>query len=191
MTKNTNSSFYIIPVAILLAAIAIASGIVYKSKNTSTLINNNQKIATTTLPLIGYKAPLFNLKTAKGIEIKLEDLRGSNTLLVFWSTICQYCANELADLKQFADKYRGQITVLAVVYKEPSQAVKEYEEKEKINFTIVLDQNGEVVEKLYQIEGTPTHFLINKEGKIVSIWPMQANFYNLEYLIKEFLTITK
>lgn len=179
------TTFYFIPIAILMTAIVIAGGIVYKYKNapppeTAAEQNKSQ-------PVIGSEAPLFSLKTSRGVEIRLEDLRGQDVLLVFWSTGCEYCAQELADLKQFTEKYRGQITVLAATYKETAQTVKEYEDKEGINFTMLSDSTGEVAENLYRIEGTPSHFFINKHGKIVSIWPAKSDLYNLEYMAKELL----
>jgi peroxiredoxin len=178
------TTFYFIPVAILIAAIAIAGGIVYKYKNA---LAPEASAPKKSQPVIGSEALLFSLKTSRGVEIKLEDLRGQNILLVFWSTSCEYCTLELAELKQFTEKYRGQITVLAVTYKETAQTVKEYEDKEKINFTMLLDPNGEVAENLYRIDGTPSHFFVDKQGKITSIWPAKSDLYNLEHMAKDLL----
>src|SRR4030042_3493763 len=113
------TTFYFIPVAILIAAIAIAGGIVYKYKNAPA---PEAFVPEKSQPITGSEAPMFSLKTSREVEIKLEDLRWQNVLLLFWSTSCEYCAQELADLKQFTEKYRGQITVLAITYKETAQA---------------------------------------------------------------------
>lgn len=183
---NHSSNFYLIPLAIILAGILISLGIIFSNKlafktNQASL---SQKSEENSKPVIGSAAPLFHLKTSKGIEVSLEDLRGQNILLVFWATWCDHSAKELSDLKKFSELYRGQIIVLAIDIKESNQIVKEYEEKEKINFTILLDEDGAVAQK-YQVDGTPYHFLINQEGKIVAIWPSYASLENLRYLVSQ------
>jgi len=177
-------NLYLIPSAILIAAIFISIGIAVKnSGNFQIEISPNQIRPQDFQPLVDFYAPLFSLKTSRGTEIKLEDLRGQNILLVFWSTQCDYSNQELNDLKQFAQNHRGQILVLAIDYSEPPALIKEYEQKQNINFPILLDEKG-LVANAYKIEGTPAHFLLNKQGKIVSMWPSYASSYNLDDLLQ-------
>lgn len=181
MTKINYSSTFLIPLAIILAGIFVSLGIIFSDKFVLKTNPLSQKSEGNFKPVIGSYAPLFTLKTSRQTEINLEDLRGKNILLVFWNTGCDYSVKELSDLKEFTDLYRGQIIVLAIDIKELSQTVREYEEKEKINFTMLLDEDGAITKK-YQIDGTPYHFLINKEGKIVAIWPSYSSLENLKYL---------
>ena len=181
MTKINYSSSFLIPLAIILAGIFVSLGIFFSDKLVLKTNPLSQKSEENFKPVIGSYAPLFTLKTSRQTEINLEDLRGQNILLVFWNTGCDYSVKELSDLKEFTDLYRGQIIVLAINIKELSQTVREYEEKEKINFTMLLDEDGAIAQK-YQIDGTPYHFMINKEGKIVAIWPFYASLENLKYL---------
>lgn len=188
------SHFYLIPLAILIAALIVAVGIIFKEKipspqKTSSIspLNSEKKEAKGDFkPVIGSYAPFFTLKTARGIEISLEDLRGQNVLVVFWATWCPFCAQELPDLKKFTEIYRGQIIVLAIDIKESAQVIREYEEREGINFTMLLDENGEVTSQ-YWVDGTPSHFFINKEGKIIATWPGYSSLVNLENLAKKLL----
>lgn len=181
MTKINYSSSFLIPLAIILAGIFVSLGIIFSDKLVFKTNPLSQKSEENFKPVIGSYVPLFTLKTSRQTEINLEDLRGQNILLVFWNTGCDYSVKELSDLKEFTDLYRGQIIVLAIDIKESAQTIKEYEEKEKINFTILLDEDGAIAQK-YQIDGTPYHFLIDKEGKIVAIWPFYASLENLKYL---------
>jgi peroxiredoxin len=175
---------YLVPAAILIAAIIIALGIAVKNSGENQTYLSPQDINPEQFkPMIDFYAPLFKLKTSRGTEINLEELRGQNILLVFWAVQCQYSQQELADLKQFANVYRDKVLVLAIDYMEPAQAIKEYEQKENINFPILLDEKGEAATK-YKIEGTPAHFLINKEGKISAVWPSYAPLANLEGLLQ-------
>jgi membrane protein DedA with SNARE-associated domain/peroxiredoxin len=181
---NSKSNFILIPLAIIAAGLMVAGGMLWqnrlalKNKNAvfSQLINSK--------PEIGSPAPFFALKDINGITVSTEDLKGQDILLVFWSTNCQFCAQELPDLKNFAQQYRGLVTVVAITYKEPAPAVKDYEDKEKIDFAVLLDASGDVASQ-YRIEGTPAHFFINKDGKIVSMWPSATSFYNLELVTKD------
>lgn len=177
-------NLYLLPSAILLAAIFISIGIVAKNYGNFPIdISPNQIRPQDFQPLIDFYAPLFSLKTSRGTEIKLEDLRGQNILLVFWSTQCNYSTQELNNLKQFAQNYRGQILVLAVDYIESPTVIKEYEQKNDINFPILIDEKG-LAANAYKIEGTPSHFLLDKQGKIISMWPSYASSFNLDDMLQ-------
>jgi len=57
--------------------------------------------------------------------------------------------------------------VLAVNIAEPANKVKDYMAKHQFTFSAVLD-NDSSVSNLYGIRGTPTRYLIDREGKIVA-----------------------
>jgi peroxiredoxin len=183
----TNSSnFYLIPLSILAAGIIIAGGIYLNGKNAKTPEEPNSQMGNVG-PVAGFFAPSFSLKTTSGIEISLSDFKGQNVLLVFWSTACPYCASELEDLKKFADTYRGKITVLAIIYKDPAKAVEDYQKKENINFPILLDSDGAISEK-YKIAGSPAHFFIDQSGKVATVSPDKNSFETLMVFARELLS---
>ncbi len=182
--SNGKTNFILIPLAIIAAGLMVAGGMLWQHK---LALKNNAAVFSQRInskPEIGSLMPFFALKDINGITVASEDLKGQDVLLVFWSTNCQFCAQELADLKKFAEQYRGLVTVIAITYKESASAVSAYENKEKVDFAVLLDTNGEVADQ-YKIEGTPAHFFINKEGKIVSIWPSATSFYNLDLITKD------
>lgn len=176
-------NFFLIPLAILLAAIIIGAGLIYRNYAAKKTLINIEFDDKEQSPEIGSTAPLFALSAPSGSKIELKDLRGKNVLLVFWSTQCDYCKNELEELKKFADTYRGQIVVLAVNYMETPHSVSVYEKEQQINFPVVIDANGSIFSK-YKIDGTPYHFLIDKDGKIAVIFPNATNFFGLQALLK-------
>lgn len=132
---------------------------------------------------IGTTAPLFSLKSSRGIEVGLSDFSGQNVLLLFASTQCEFCQNELPDLKEFADKYRGSVIVLGIYHKESPRSLGNYEESEKINFIMLSDEKGKVFED-YEVTATPHHVLVGKDGKIAALWPAYGNLIALESLLK-------
>ena len=127
------SNFYLIPAAIILAAVLISIGIFFSHKinlpQTASLTKNQRNFQ----PVLNSYAPLFSLKTIQGTEMSLENLRGKNVLLFFWTTWCGYSEREIAGLKQFSDLYRNQIIVLAINVKENLSIVKNYAESKNIN----------------------------------------------------------
>lgn len=128
-------------------------------------------------PQIGSLAPNFTLKDSEGREVSLTDYAGRNVLLVFWATFCGWCEKERPDLIRFTREKKNQIEVLVIVW-EPKKTVKKYISKKQINFPILLDSNGEVQVK-YLAFGTPNHFWIDKERRLVVTRPGYANYDDL------------
>jgi peroxiredoxin len=177
----SKSNFYLIPLAILMAALMIAVGIFYKEKNRPADLSRQSQAGETIAPTAGYFAPLFALKTTDGTDVSLKDLRGKNVLLVFVSSTCEHCQQELPDLEKFADLHRGQIPVLAVYNRESPSTLRDYGRQNNINFSMLIDQNGSVFQD-YKVSGTPAHFLIDKSGIISAVWPGVAPLSALEGL---------
>ncbi|MBI3328647.1 MAG: TlpA family protein disulfide reductase [Nitrospinae bacterium] len=57
--------------------------------------------------------------------------------------------------------------VVAVNMQEGAEAVKEYRREMGLSFPMLLDTTGEV-SRLYGARATPTHFLIDAEGKVAA-----------------------
>ncbi len=127
-------------------------------------------------------APDFTLKNLEGKEVSLSDFTGKNVLLIFWATTCGWCEKERPSLMKIAEEQKDKIEVLAIVW-EPEEIVKAYAEEKKINFTILFDTNGEAQVK-YLAFGTPNHFFIDKESKIVFKKPGYIPYENLLMLIQ-------
>ena len=134
-------------------------------------------------------APEFILEDIDGNEVSSSDFLGRNTLLVFWATWCGWCRKELPDLKDFAEEYKDQIKVLAIVSGESEELVREYAIQEEINFQVLLDDNY-IVREDYGVRGTPSHFLIGSEGKIIASRPGYTSKDGLE-MMASMITITK
>lgn len=134
-------------------------------------------------------APEFILKDINGNEVASSDFMGNNILLVFWATWCSFCSKELPDLKDFTEEYKDQIKVLAITSGESEELVREYAIQEEINFQILID-DGHSVWVDYGVRGTPSHFLIDDEGKIIASRPGYTSKDGLE-MMASMITITK
>lgn len=136
---------------------------------------------------VGDFAPDFVSEDVNGDKISLSDFRGKKSvLLIFWATWCGYCAKEKDDLKTFTGRYQDKIKVLAVDSGESRQTIADYIQKENINFLMLLDEQRKIWNQ-YLVRGTPSHFLIDKDGKIVTMRPGLASLADLEIMLSMIL----
>jgi len=116
-----------------------------------------------------HSAPAVTFTTLAGKPIALRDLRGKVVLVNFWATTCAVCARELPDIVATYRTYapRGlEVIAVAMPYDRPDWVV-DYVHRRQPPFTVALDYDGTVSRAFGGIDGTPTAFLIDKQGTIV------------------------
>jgi cytochrome c biogenesis protein CcmG, thiol:disulfide interchange protein DsbE len=115
---------------------------------------------------IGKAAPEFTGRTIYGKELTLSNLHGSIIALNFWATWCAPCKVEMPELESAAYRYSDQkLEVIAVNAGENSNIVAAYMNDLKLDFTVVLDLDGKIVQQ-YEIAAFPTTFWIDADGII-------------------------
>jgi thiol-disulfide isomerase/thioredoxin len=110
----------------------------------------------------------LTLKTLSGNDITLSDSRGP-TLVNFWSTTCVICIKEmphLAELYKVLKPKGFQLIAVAMPYDPPNEVV-ELADQLQLPFPVALDINGEAVAAFGSVQGTPTSFLLDANGKLV------------------------
>ncbi len=128
-------------------------------------------------------APDFTLEDVNGNQTILSDFRGKKpVLLVFWATWCGYCTKELPDLIAFTQEYWDEIQVIAVSSGESRETLRNYIQEKNVNFLMLLDEDRKIWNQ-YLVRGTPSHFLVDKQGKIIALRPGLASRENLETLL--------
>lgn len=146
-------------------------------ENKTTILNGSKTVA------VGVMAPDFTSEDVDGNKISLSDFRNKKPiLLVFWATWCGVCAKELPDLKVFTAKYKNEIQVIAPDSGESRETLKNYIKEKDVNFLILLDEDRKIWNQ-YLVRGTPSHFLIDSQGKIVTLRPGLALLGDLETMI--------
>lgn len=119
--------------------------------------------------LLSKNAPDFSLPTLDARAISLADYRGKKMVVLgYWASWCLPCRAELPELRDFYNKYHqedSQFEVLAVSLDEQRSDAEQYAAAEKLPFPVLLDPKGKSAEA-YSVEGIPTLFVINKNGKV-------------------------
>jgi peroxiredoxin len=120
-----------------------------------------------TSALMGTSAPDFALRDLDGQEVKLSDYRGRKTVVVsFWASWCGPCRMEMPSLETFYQKNRDRdIELLAVSIDQNPRAAQQYAQENKLPFPVLLDEDSKTADS-YNVEGIPTFFVVDKQGKV-------------------------
>ena len=114
-------------------------------------------------------APQVRFKTLKSqVPLKIEQL-GKPLLVNFWSTSCAICLKEMPHLAEVYAQFRPkgfEMVAVAMPFDRPSDVV-ELSEGEQWPFLVALDLDSQLSESFGDIKGTPTAFLIDKNGDFV------------------------
>ena len=147
---------------------------------------NNKALAETITSFkntsIGTKAPNFEI-SADSNNISLHDLKGSDYyLLIFWSSGCGHCLNELPKVKALLAN-KAQIKVVAFGLEDSkskwSSVIKDYPD---FIHTIGLEKWDNPIVTTYGISATPTYFLLDS-NKIIKAKPY--DYEELEVVLKD------
>ena len=126
---------------------------------------------------IGKTAPNFDIVGANDVPTTLLELKPSKYyLLVFWSSTCGHCLEELPQVKELLQDHND-YTVVAFGIEDTettwSRAITAYPD---FIHTIGLRKWNNPIVKTYGVSATPTYFILDSEKKIL------AKPYGLEAL---------
>ena len=120
--------------------------------------------------MISKNAPEFTLTALNGDTVSLADYRGKKTVVVsYWASWCGPCKVELPELREFYKRYHkadANFEILAISIDEEKAAAEKYAAAEKLPFPVLFDPQSKTADA-YSVEGIPTMFVIDKDGKIV------------------------
>ena len=125
---------------------------------------------TETPGLVDKVAPDFSASTLDGRTVSLAEFRGQKNVVVsFWASWCGPCRLEMPGLTQFYKKNHtdsSDFEILAVSIDEDPKNASEFATAQKLAFPVLLDSRHKVADA-YDVEGIPTMFVIDKNGKVV------------------------
>ena len=122
---------------------------------------------------VGNEAPDFSFeitKEGKKTTRKLSELTGyTNYVVVFWSTACSHCLDEIPELHTFLKPFeKGLVKVIAVALEDEDTKWKTL----KLNYPDFLHVYGKgkwenEIGNSYGVTATPTYFILDKDKNIV------------------------
>ncbi|NOT18161.1 MAG: TlpA family protein disulfide reductase [Sulfuriferula sp.] len=121
------------------------------------------------LSLMTTSAWAFSFTDTKGQTQSLDAYKGKWVLINFWATWCPPCLEEIPDLISLHDKYsKTKLVVIGVAmdYRDPKQVI-DFADSMFISYPIVLG-TPKIAAQVGPVQGLPTTYLFNPEGKIVA-----------------------
>jgi cytochrome c biogenesis protein CcmG/thiol:disulfide interchange protein DsbE len=116
-------------------------------------------------PLVGKPAPHFALTDLSGQVHRLEDLLGQPVVINFWATYCPPCYDEHPVFLTAAERYRGRVHFLGVIYQDDPALIARWEEQLGAWGPTLVDREGTVA-IAYGVYGPPETFFIGRDGRI-------------------------
>lgn len=157
-------TLYIGLTAILLTTIALVILIFNRSEN---LV----PISAGAL-LVGKPAPDFSLSTIDGKKMSLSQFYGQPILINFWASWCIPCRDEMPELVRAYEAHKAEGFVILGVnltYSDSISDAQAFMKEFNVSFPILLDTDGAVVQRLYQISGIPTSIFMKRDGSVARI----------------------
>lgn len=147
-------------VALLLLGLTLLAGLSFGAEPAVTV-----KQASVPAGTPGSKAIGFVLKNLNDKEVDLlKDYADKKAVIVvFGTTWCHYCLAEIPALKDTYEKYKDKgVTIVQVDPQEPKERVQGMVTKNKIPYTVLLDEDGAVARQ-YKIMGVPTILFLDRD----------------------------
>jgi len=100
--------------------------------------------------------------------ISLDDYAGKYLFIEFWGTWCAPCVREIPNLKSvYAQMDKDKISFLGIVEDDP-ESLRSFLLKNSIPWQQILSETDNNLVDLYGVQGFPTSYLIDENGRIVA-----------------------
>ncbi len=114
------------------------------------------------------KAPNFYLEDLNGKKLELKNFTRKVIFLNFWATWCGPCKEEMPSMETLYQQFKEKDFVFLSISVdfEGKKAVKEFIQKNRYTFPVLLDPKCSVLD-LYEVKRIPTSIIIDKNGKVI------------------------
>ena len=115
-------------------------------------------------------APDFALRDLDGTRRNVASFRGRVVLLHFWTTWCEPCQPEMLSMVGLHQTYQDAgLEVVAVASDvQGVEVVQPFVDRRQLHFITLLDTMGQVT-RLYGVTSLPTTYLLDREGRVVTV----------------------
>lgn len=116
--------------------------------------------------LVGKPAPDFALRSAAGPNMRLSENRGDVVVLSFWSSRCNTCRAQLAELDRLYATYRpAGFVVYGINVDDESRAAAEFVRAQGASFPMLFDP-AKSAARSYDIDSLPMLVAIDRFGVV-------------------------
>ena len=122
----------------------------------------NEMIEYEKIPAAGERAYLFDEKDLNGNKVQL---RGRNTLLIFFDTQCSVCERSVPGWKELASAFAQKHIQIVGISANDVGELRKFVEKQQLDFPIVADAKKRIFYR-YKIKHVPLYVVVDKDGRI-------------------------
>ena len=117
---------------------------------------------------MGAQAANFKVTDTHGKTHSLSGYKGKWVLVNYWATWCPPCLEEIPDLISLHENKKNNLVVIGVAldYRSAKQVI-DFAEGLFVTYPIVLG-TPQIVNQIGPMQGLPTTYLFNPEGKMVA-----------------------
>jgi thiol-disulfide isomerase/thioredoxin len=116
----------------------------------------------------GRHAPQLPTRVLVPPRVTLASLRGKPAAINFWASWCPPCRKEAPDLERVAGLLRGRARLVGVNWSDGTSAARSYVDQYHLTFPNLIDPDG-VAGNKYGLNGLPTTFILDSQGKIADV----------------------
>lgn len=129
----------------------------------------------------GKAFPKFEFKDLEGNLVSNESMKGKIVVIKCWYIHCAACVKEFPDVNKLVEQYkdRKDIQFVSLAEDTPEQ-LKAFLAKKPLSYSVIPNMKNYMNETLL-LNTFPTHFIIDKEGKIAKALP---NYESLEVALE-------
>ena len=175
METHLKKSITIVVFLFFISAIVVLGIIAFKSRPTPTQppkrAASRLERLFSDLGILGVSLPNspidIRLSDLNGKKISLSDFRGKVVFLNFWTTWCGACRVEMPAMQKLHTRLKDQnFAMVTINLQEPARKVREFVDRYKLTFTVLLDSQGEAGSR-FGIRALPTTLILDKSGRIM------------------------
>ena len=130
----------------------------------------------------GKPFPKFEFTDLEGNVVSNESMKGKIVVIKCWYIHCAACIKEFPDVNKLVAKYKDIKDILFVSLAEDTpEQLKAFLAKKPLSYSVIPNLKVYMNETL-NLNAFPTHFILNKEGKIAKVLP---NYESLEVALEK------